>query len=564
MKRHINKIKTYIALHKTISIVVLIVVLGGGYWIYGKLTSTTGESRYMTTKVKRGEIVASTSGSGQVSSLSQVDIKAKVSGDVSYIVTKDGQNVSAGALIAKLDDKDAQKSVRDAEVNLESAKISLEKLKIEKSKENMDADLAQSYDDGFNGVSNVFLDLPGIMTGIDNLFFESDINVNQSNIEWYVGRTPNEDSGKAVFYKEKFLDSYNIALKAYEDNFENYKSTSRTSDFLIIEKLILETYDTVKLIADTVKDGSNYIDFVNDSIQTHNLNVPAIIATHKTILGGYTSKTNSHLTSLLTAKTDIKNYKDSFLNANLDIQSSTLSVKQKENSLQDAKEKLEDYFIRAPFEGSVTKINIKKGDTVNSGAIVTTLITKSQIAEISLNEVDVAGIKIGQKATLTFDAIPDLTISGKVADIDAIGTVSQGVVTYIVKISFDAQDDRVKPGMSVNASIITDIKQDVLVVPNSALKSQAGTSYVEMFDEALTPGADKLTDFTSKIAPNKIPVEVGLSSGLQSEIISGIKENDEIVSRTILPTAAAAPAAPSIFGNTGGGRNTGGTRVPAR
>lgn len=545
MKKHLSKIRIHILAHKIISAIILIAILATGYWVYKKFTSTAGDIRYITAKVQKGSVIVSISGSGQVSSLNQVDIKTKASGDVSYINTKDGQKVAAGALIAKLDDKEAQKSVRDAEVNLESAKISLEKLKIEKSKENLDADLAQSYDDGFNTVANVFLDLPGIMTGIDDLFFKSTINLNQSNIEWYVGKAHSEDSGKAIFYKEKFLDSYDLALKAYENNFENYKSTSRTSDSLIIEKLILETYNTIKLIADAIKDGNNYIDFVNDSMQTHNLSVPAIIATHKTILSGYTAKTNSPLISLLSAKTDIKSYKDSFLNADLDIQSSMLSVKQKQNSLQDAKEKLEDYFIRAPFEGSITKINIKKGDTVGSGIVVTTVITKNQLAEISLNEVDAAKIKVQQKAALTFDAIPDLTISGVVADIDAVGTVSQGVVTYIVKVSFDSQDARVKPGMSVSATVVTDSKQDVLLVPNSAVKSlpdrqagQAGKNYVEVLKTDLI----------------KIPVEVGLANDSQSEIISGLEEGDEIIVRTISPTTAATTAAPSIFGNTGGNR----------
>src|SRR5207248_903868 len=94
------------------------------------------------------------------------------------------------------------------------------------------------------------------------------------------------------------------------------------------------------------------------------------------------------------------------------------------------------------------------------------------------------------KATLTFDAIPDLTISGTVAEIDSLGTVSQGVVTYNVKISFDTQDSRIKGAMSVSAAIITEVKQDVLVVLNSAVKSSSGASYVEMFDTPLAAPTD--------------------------------------------------------------------------
>ena len=103
------------------------------------------------------------------------------------------------------------------------------------------------------------------------------------------------------------------------------------------------------------------------------------------------------------------------------------------------------------------------------------LITKQKIAEISLNEVDAAKVKVGQKVTLTFDAIDGLSITGEVSEIDALGTVSQGVVTYGVKIAFDTQDERVKSGMSVSAAIITDVKQNVLLVPNAAVKSNERT-----------------------------------------------------------------------------------------
>ena len=555
MRKHIYKVKSHIIAHKIISSVVLITILALTYWGYNKLTSTAGYARYITAKVQKGSIVASVSGSGQVSALSQVGIKSKVSGDVVYLPKQNGDMVSQGTLIAQLDTRDMQKSVRDAEINLESSKISLDKLKIEKSKENMNADLAKSYDDGFNIVSSVFLDLPGIMTGLKDIFFKSNSGTGQWNVDWYQGQVINSDLEKVVIFKQNFIDSYNTALKAYDASFENYKIISRTSDNATIEMLILQTYDTTKLISDTIKNANNYVDFVNSSIQKNNADTPAIITTHKTSLSSYTSKTNSHLLNLLSTTTSIKSYKDAFLSSDLDIQSAILIVRQRENSLQDTKDRLADYFIRAPFDGTITKINIKNKDTVSAGSVVATLITKKQLAEISLNEVDVAKIKVGQKTTLIFDAIPDLSISGIVADIDAIGTVEQGVVTYIVKISFDTQDERVKSGMSVSTTIVTDTRENVLVVPNSAIKSQAGgNNYVEMFDTSLSPSNDGTVGSISKIAPKKIRVVVGLSSDKGSEIIGGVKEGDEIITRTIQGGATTTTAAPSIFGNTGGNR----------
>ena len=172
-----------------------------------------------------------------------------------------------------------------------------------------------------------------------------------------------------------------------------------------------------------------------------------------------------------------------------------------------------------------------------------------------MNEVDAAKVKIGQKASLTFDAIDSLEISGKVADVDTLGTVTQGVVTYSVKISMDTPDDRVKPGMSVNASIITDVKQDVIAVPNSAIKNQNGSSYVEMLN-AKVPTDQESLGITSTTQPKQQPVITGVSDDTNTEITSGLNVGDQVVTKTttgITKTTAATTTAPSLFGSGGGG-----------
>ena len=84
MKNFITKIKLYIVAHKIISAVLLIIIILIGYWGYGKITTTTGENRYVLSKVTKGTIVSSVTGSGQVSALSQVDLKSNVSGIITY------------------------------------------------------------------------------------------------------------------------------------------------------------------------------------------------------------------------------------------------------------------------------------------------------------------------------------------------------------------------------------------------------------------------------------------------------------------------------------------------
>jgi len=185
--------------------------------------------------------------------------------------------------------------------------------------------------------------------------------------------------------------------------------------------------------------------------------------------------------------------------------------------------------------------------------------------------------------------VPDLTITGQVVEVDTVGTISQGVVSYTVKVGFDTQDDRIKPAMSVSAAIVTETKPDVLLVPNSAIHTvksqtpllsaglqayqtskgvkslpaqmeQGGMSYVEIVEGndrnlALAPNA---IGVILKNPPRRQVVEVGAANDEFTEIVSGLNEGDVVVVRTIQPTTTQSTQQQSsglrIPGlNTGGG-----------
>lgn len=561
--------------------ITIFILLGGSYWEYKSFFSTNAAVRYVLAKVQKGTLIVSISGNGQVSASNQVDIKPKASGDIVYIGVRNGEGVKAGMIIAQINSRDAQKTVRDAEANLEAAKLSLEKLKkpadqlsilqaenalieAHESKQKTEDDLKKTYEDVFNTVSNAFLDLPGIITGLHNILFESTLGGSgQWNIDYYANSVKTYDE-KALQYKEDTRLAYQKARAAYDKNFENYKQATRFSDHKTIESLINETYDTTKSIAEAVKNVNNFIQFYKDKLIERDLKANSLSDTHLSTLNTYTGKTNTHLLNLLSAKRTIQTDKETISSAErtiaekteslaklkagadaLDIQSAELAIKQRENSLLDAKEKLADYYIRAPFDGVIAKINIKKGDPVSSSVISATLITRQKFAEISLNEVDVAKIKVDQKATLTFDALPELSISGEVVEIDSVGTISQGVVTYNVKIAFDTQNNRVKTAMSVSAAIVIEAKSDVLLVSNSAIKSQSGMSFVEMPQDsdistaAMTANLKNATGIILKNIPRREPIKTGISNDEFTEILSGLKEADIVVTNTINPQTAA-------------------------
>ncbi|MFA5188787.1 MAG: efflux RND transporter periplasmic adaptor subunit [Patescibacteria group bacterium] len=594
-----QKILNYLIKHKIIIGLIIIMLAVGGYFIVKSLTSAPAATRYVLAAVEKGTIITSVSGTGQISATNQVDVKAKASGDLYNVAIVAGQEVKNGAILAQINAKEALKTVRDAKANLDSAKLSLEKLQkaadqlsvtqaenalaqAKEAKQQAEDDLQKAYDDGFNTVSNVFLQLPDIITGLEDVLFGSELGGStQWNIDYYANAVP-FDEAKIFEYKELALNSAKTARSEFDKNFSDYKTANRFSDISTIETLLDETYNTSKIFAEAIKNTNNFIQFYEDALARHNQNPASAANTQLATLNTYTGQVNTHLQNLLSIINTIQADKTSIVNSErtitektqslaelnagtdpLDLKAQEYAVQQKQNALADANEKLADYTVRAPFAGVIAAVSVQKGDSISSGGTIATLITKQKTAEISLNEVDVTKIKVGQKATLTFDAIDGLSITGEVAQVDIIGTVSSGVVTYNVKIIFDTQDDRVKSGMSVSASIITETSQDVLEVPSSAIKTSNGVSYVLQLGDKYTDTSS--AGIVSADAPTQTQVESGLSDDTYTEIISGLKEGDLIVVKTIKSSAVSSSSATtktntnksssssSILGGTGGG-----------
>ena len=538
-----------------------------------------------------------------MSASNQVDVKPKASGEITSVYIKAGQAVGAGAILAAVDSADAERVVRDAETALETAKLELDKAlepldeltllqaensltQAKNSKQKAEDNIKKAYEDGFNTVSNVFLDLPGIMAGLDNTLFGKTIDNFQDNITWYINQTSiqNDERDKAIRYENDVYAAYNKARLACTKDFDSYKSASRTSDEQVTEALISETYDTTQLIAEAIKVTDNYIDFVQDALELRHMPIPSAVSTQQSNISSYTGKTNGHLLSLLSIERTFKDSREAIADANqtikerelslakikkgpddLDIRAKKITIQQREDALLTAKQALADHYVRVPFAGVIAKVNAEKGDTASAGTAIATLVTKQKIAEISLNEIDVAKVKAGQKVTLTFDAVPDLTITGQVAEVDAVGTVSQSVVTYTVKIDFDTQDDRIKSAMSVSAAVITEAKPNVLLVPNSAVKSQGNAQYVEIVegDDRNLALAANTSGAILKNSPRRQSIEVGTANDEFTEITSGLKEGDVIVTRTIQPTSAQTTQTqqqsgglriPGLSGGGGSGR----------
>jgi len=208
--------------------------------------------------------------------------------------------------------------------------------------------------------------------------------------------------------------------------------------------------------------------------------------------------------------------------------------------------------IVAPISGTITGLSLQPGTVITAQTNSSGGSSSQRIASvktsapptISLNvtQIDAPKIKAGNKATLTFDAFGDKTFTGEVVSIDTIGTESSGVTMYPAIVKLDSPLEGLLPNMSASASIITATKDDVLLVPATALTTTNGQTTVRIIKN-------------NEIS--QVEVETGLISDSQAEITSGVSEGDRIVTSmttgTGNGTSASSPSVFSPFGRTGNG-----------
>jgi HlyD family secretion protein len=533
----IQKIKTYILSHKIISVLVLVIIAIGSYFIFRN--SASGETMYITENVKKGDIITTVSGTGQVEASNTIDIKPKTTGDITYVGVKVGETVKKGKLIASVDS-------RDSKIALENAQISLAKLTKDPDaltllqKENS---LDESYDNGWNSISSFVTDMTLIVSDLEGLY-GSDGYLGYKNISSLssTGKTKVNIAESSYYDAEKSIDEIS----------KLYKSLSRSSSRDEIDELIKKSYESSKIIANAIKNTETAFNYVVKDLEYEN---NSNTSSTRVDITSWMSSSNNYVNNLLSSINSIKegtqSLKDTVSGSDeLDIRSAELSLQSKQYAYNDC-------FIYASFDGVIATLTARVGES--SGSSVGTLITKQKIVTIPFNEVDVTSIKLEQKATITFDAIEDLSVSGVVAEIDPVGTVSSGVVTYNVKIAFDSADDRIKPGMSANTEIITQEKKDILTVTSSAVKTKNKKVYVEIFEVPL-PNSNNGTGSVSSVSPIRKEVTIGLSDDSKTEIISGLNEGDQIVLKTTTGTTSSktsSTSTPSILSSVGATRGMG-------
>lgn len=196
-------------------------------------------------------------------------------------------------------------------------------------------------------------------------------------------------------------------------------------------------------------------------------------------------------------------------------------VAQAKISLAEAEESLAKATLTAPFDGVITAVHVSAGERA-SGLAVELADTSTLELVLSVDEVDIGALAVGQPAVITFETWPGKEVSGQISAIAPKSTESNSaVVSYAVRVKLAATDLPVRIGMTADADLITDTRSGALLVPSQAITAdrEAGTYTVNL----VTAGADGKDAFT------KTQVTIGLKDGDNTEITSGLKAGDRVL-----------------------------------
>ena len=486
----------------------------------------------------RRTVTASITGTGNVEPQAQSNVSFKVAGALTEIDVHVGDHVKAGQRLAAIDSTSEQTALAQALANLATAQANLQAAQTPLTQNQINqlqdsvTQAQQTYNDTVTQV---------------NLTYTQDAN------QVAADQTQLTTDQQALTFNATYqadlqkLSTDQLALQTDITTFNSDGCQSQT--YATYSTTCLTDFNTVSAAQRTV---------ITDQLNVNTLAAP--VNTDQTKLNTDTTKqqtdrvngqrsVNQAAASLTNAQDQLKTQTETKPNQ---IASANASVSSAQAAVQTAQQNLNNTVLTALMDGEVDSINGVVGETVSTGGGTTAEAPGSQaplpttssttnafmvIGNVSALEVvvpfaesDASKVAFNQDAQVTFDAVPNLTISGHVIAVASAATVSSGVVNYYATITLNQTNPALKQGMTANATVVVSKATNALSVPNLAISHSAGLAYVQVY----SGGQQMLTQ-----------IETGVVGDQLTEVTGGLNDGEQIV-------------IPSIKAATGSGTQRGG------
>lgn len=461
---------------RVVTIVIILALVAGGYFAFSQYQAqqrALAASNIQTVLAERGDLTATVGATGIVRANQTSILAWQTSGTVEKVTTEFGQLVNAGQELAALRKTSLAQNIIMAEADLVNAQKALDELY------ETDLSLAEA-ENALTNAKKAVEDAQNRVSSLSKPAREVDI-----------------DSAKATVLLAKIkLDKARDKYKPYENKAEN--NVIRATLFNQLAEA-QQQYDAA------VRRLNNLQGTVSDTTLS--------IADSNLALAQAQLEEAQRVYDSLTSGPDSAD--ESALKTRIAAAQATINLA----------------YITAPFMGTITEVHIKPGDQVAPGTVAFRLDDLSHLLlDVQVSEVDINRIKVGQGIILTFDAIPGKEYHGLVTQVAVVGTSNQGVVDFTVTVELTDADEAVKPGMTAAVNVIVEQLEDVLLVPNRAVRVRDGKRVVYVLRSDI---------------PEPVDIVLGASSDTYSEVVQGgLKVGDQIV---LNPPAAFEQNGPPPF-----------------
>lgn len=449
-----------------------------------------------TTTVQNGTLTLTLDAVGSLQPTSERTLSFGASAPVAQVLVSAGDYVQAGTVLAMLDTTDAEARIRQSQLSLAQKQASLDELlappadiDIKLAQAQLTLAQAQQYSAASNGTSPESVEIARLQTELARN------SLWQAQINRDMRVEQQEARGSMTWVQQQEFDSS-------VNQAENKVTTSE-----------LDYQDTLN----SSPNGSSLI------------SAQASVASAQAKLDSLTNGASQD-----------------------DIRAAQIAVERAQLSLDSAESTLENYAIVAPFDGIIAEENLTVG-TLPGTSPITMIDISTYTLDLSVAESDVVNVSLGQPVSLSLEALPSATVTGKVTRLDVSPTdSSNGLVTYTAQVTLDpAPDVPLRPSMTATATVTLKQLENVIVVPNRFITTDDTTGAATVMLET-APGTYTAT-----------PVTIGERNAESSEITSGLTLGQTLVI-IASPSASATQATGgfSLFGGAGGGPPGGGNFSP--
>jgi HlyD family secretion protein len=442
--------------------IVLVVVLIGAGWAVNKGRSALQEqmSELQTEVVDYGPLVATVGATGTVHAHQTANLVWQVSGTVDEVTAELGDRVGEGEVMATLEQTSLPQNVILAQADLVNAQEALD-------------DLYDSYDDLALAEAQKKL--------ADARDAEKDAELTLNWLKYPASKRAIEAAYARLVIADNNLDRaktlYNHYKKRPEENLKRARATANLDS-------AQNAYDSALRAYNSASGGASEIHIAQGEADL-------LVAQQNVI------KAQEDYDKLLKGP-------------------KAEDIKAAEARVAAAQATLQLSWIEAPFSGTVTMAEPMTGDAVSAGTSAFRMDDLSKmLVDVDISEVDINRVEVGQDVSLTFDAILDKEYHGKVVEVSPVGVSQQGIVNFSVTVELEDNDYQVKPGMTAAVNIVVTQLENVLTVPNRAVRIVDGSRVVYV----LSGGQLKMVE-----------IELGDSSDMYSEVAGGdLKAGDVVV-----------------------------------